>query len=111
MIHWANSAASECLNELPDGIPKRCKAKDVCPFLARKGKCNKQWKDLEPIYHPIRDKYCTFSELDGVTRMMKVRKFCEKSCKVCGMINIIKIKSSNIIKYKILLELQIMNLS
>lgn len=83
MIHWANSAASECLNELPDGIPKRCKAKDVCPFLARKGKCNKQWKDLEPIYHPIRDKYCTFSELDGVTRMMKVRKFCEKSCKVC----------------------------
>ena len=74
MIHWSEPTNSKCRDKLPNGL--RCRAKDSCPRLAKKGLCKQKWIALEP------DKKCLYN-LKRQAQFKPVKKFCKKSC-VCG---------------------------
>ena len=74
MIHWSESTNSKCRDKLPNGL--RCRAKDICPRLAKKGLCKQKWIALKP------DKKCLYN-VKRQAQFKSVKKFCKKSC-VCG---------------------------
>ena len=74
MIHWSEPTNSKCRDKLPNGL--RCRAKDICPRLAKKGLCKQKWIALKP------DKKCLYN-VKRQAQFKSVKKFCKKSC-VCG---------------------------
>jgi len=74
MIHWSESTNSKCRDKLPNGL--RCRAKAICPRLAKKGLCKQKWITLKP------DKKCLYN-VKRQAHFKSVKKFCQKSC-VCG---------------------------
>ena len=75
MIHWSESANSKCIDKKPDGL--RCKTKAICKDLAKRGDCEQKWMNVKP------DKKCSYA-VKETQRWSSVKKFCKKSCKVCG---------------------------
>ena len=83
MVHWVDSAASQCRNALPNGLQNRCKAKKICPYLAKNGHCNKRWINMKP------DEKCTY-QVKPHQRFKQVKEFCQKACNVCGNYDTLK---------------------
>ena len=71
MVNWIDLVDSNSHDKLPNGM--RCKAKDVCPRLARQGNCGKRWIALKP------DKKCPYN-VKPHQKYKKVKEFCKKSC-------------------------------